>query len=94
MNKKTNGSGNGNGSTLKTWAVKLPSELHGRIAEKCRASGIGMQQLGEQVAEQFLADQIQLKKQVYLPEELAVALAKLSDPKVYAAVLKAARGGP
>ncbi len=52
-----------------------------------------MQELGKQVAELNISGEIRLKKPVYLPDELALALsADLKDPKVYAVVLKDPKG--
>lgn len=92
MKPKTSNGTNGSNGGLKTWAVKLKPETHERVAEKCRAAGIGMQQLGEQCAELFLTDSIRLKRNLWVDDEVATALANISDPKIRAAVLKAAKG--
>jgi len=80
-------------SALKTWAVRLSVETHEALTAKCRGANVGLQQLADQMIELFLADQLPLKKAVFLPAELADLLRSCDrDPKLYSDLLKLASG--
>jgi hypothetical protein len=52
---------------------------------------MGLQQLADQMIELFLADQLPLKRAVYVPQELADLLSLAArDPKLYADLLRVA----
>ncbi len=82
-------------ASIKTFAIKLPTAMHEQLAAKAQSHGVGMQDLGVQLVDMFLADKLKLKVTIAVDNDIAAELAELAavmaDPKRAEAIMRAAR---
>lgn len=74
---------------MKTWAIRIPSAKHERLVSACKDAGMSMQVIADQMIDAFLDGQIKLKRQVFVPNEMAAALA---DPTMFSKLMQVVAG--
>lgn len=74
---------------MKTWAIRIPCAKHERLVAACKDAGMSMQVIADQMIDAFLAGQIKLKRQVFVPDEMAVAL---NDPAMLSKLMQIVAG--
>ncbi len=74
---------------MKTWAIRIPSTKRERLVSACNDAGMSMQMLADQMIDAFLEGQIKLKRQVFVPDEMATAL---SDPAMLSKLMQVIAG--